>query len=328
MRLLLLPLILLLALAGPARAEEPIAPAIWQAEQSALCAAGLKEAEQKWNIPHGLLATMAKVESGRPLPGAGLQPWPWTIDADGQGYFFQSKAAAVAWAEQAKERGVRLMDVGCMQVNLQYHPNAFASLDQAFDPVANADYAARFLRRLKEGNAGRQLVHRGRLLPLADADPRRRLSPGRGRRRRRAHAVLRRHGAALHALAPPRGGAAQLRRRPCHRDQHQPPTVPAPPQDDGLRDRRRPRQLSERCAAWLHARPAMMAGLGVGEEGQGLCPSSGSAARSPLGPGGPRPPFALRGAAQRERGFGASRPRWGSRGQSPLAFLPPSPSRP
>jgi hypothetical protein len=35
-----------------------------------------------------------------------------------------------------------------MQVNLMYHPNAFASLDQAFDPVANANYAARFLTEL------------------------------------------------------------------------------------------------------------------------------------------------------------------------------------
>jgi hypothetical protein len=35
-----------------------------------------------------------------------------------------------------------------MQVSLLHHPNAFASLDQAFDPAANADYAAGFLRRL------------------------------------------------------------------------------------------------------------------------------------------------------------------------------------
>ena len=35
-----------------------------------------------------------------------------------------------------------------MQVNLQMHPDAFASLDAAFDPAANADYAARYLREL------------------------------------------------------------------------------------------------------------------------------------------------------------------------------------
>jgi len=35
-----------------------------------------------------------------------------------------------------------------MQVNLFYHPQAFASVDEAFDPVSNADYAARFLMQL------------------------------------------------------------------------------------------------------------------------------------------------------------------------------------
>ena len=45
-------------------------------------------------------------------------------------------------------RGVRSIDVGCMQVNLMHHPDAFASLDEAFDPVANARYAARFLSAL------------------------------------------------------------------------------------------------------------------------------------------------------------------------------------
>ncbi len=155
-RIFLLAFLLLALLARHALAAEPdvVAPALWEAQQSALCAAGLQQAEQHQGIPHGLLATIAKVESGRPLPHVGLQPWPWTIDADGQGYFFDSKAAAIAWAEQALGRGVRTMDVGCMQVDLQYHPDAFRSLDEAFDPAINAEYAARFLRRLKEGDAG------------------------------------------------------------------------------------------------------------------------------------------------------------------------------
>ena len=39
----------------------------------------------------------------------------------------------------ALERGVRQVDVGCMQINLQSHPHAFASLEDAFDPGSNAD---------------------------------------------------------------------------------------------------------------------------------------------------------------------------------------------
>ena len=51
-------------------------------------------------------------------------------------------------ARAAQARGVRFMDVGCAQVNLHFHPTAFRDLDEAFDPGANADYAARFLGRL------------------------------------------------------------------------------------------------------------------------------------------------------------------------------------
>ncbi len=38
-------------------------------------------------------------------------------------------------------RGVQSIDVGCFQINMYYHPGAFATLEQAFDPRANAAYA-------------------------------------------------------------------------------------------------------------------------------------------------------------------------------------------
>jgi hypothetical protein len=37
-----------------------------------------------------------------------------------------------------------------MQVNLMHHPQAFQSLDMAFEPAVNADYAARFLLQLHD----------------------------------------------------------------------------------------------------------------------------------------------------------------------------------
>ncbi len=136
-----------------ARAAEPNG-ATEAAHSGAACLAAVASAEQAHHTPPGLLATIAKVESGRPTAGLGLQPWPWTIDADGQSLFFESKDAAVAWARQATSKGVGYIDVGCMQVDLPMHPAAFRSLEDAFDPAANADYAARFLRELHDGAAG------------------------------------------------------------------------------------------------------------------------------------------------------------------------------
>jgi len=74
---------------------------------------------------------------------------------DGQGMFFPSKQQAVAWSREALASGtVTYLDVGCMQVDLRMHPTAFRDLDEAFDPVANAQYGARFLRELHDGAAG------------------------------------------------------------------------------------------------------------------------------------------------------------------------------
>jgi Transglycosylase SLT domain len=139
--------LLWLAAAAPAHTPAPD----WMASQSAQCNAAILAAEAKYQLPPGLLDSIAKVESGRPIASLNqLQPWPWTIDADGQGLFLDSRAAAVAWTQLGLKRGVQFMDVGCMQVDLQLHPGAFASLAEAFDPAANADYAARYLRSLHD----------------------------------------------------------------------------------------------------------------------------------------------------------------------------------
>lgn len=127
----------------------------WAEAQSVQCSGALQQAERRVATAPGLLAAIAKAESGRPVPPLlGLQPWPWAVNADGAAVYFDSKAAAVVWTRLALARGVQQLDVGCMQVNLQSHPEAFRDLDTAFDPAANTDYAARFLRRLRDDAGG------------------------------------------------------------------------------------------------------------------------------------------------------------------------------
>ena len=144
----------LVLLACPATAWAAVPRATqpdWPTLQSSLCETAIAVAEKKYDLPKGLLGSIAKVESGRPITGLGdIRAWPWTIDADGQGLFLDSKAAAVAWVTQAQATGQHhFIDVGCMQVDLPLHPGAFHSLEEAFDPAANTDYAARYLRSLQ-----------------------------------------------------------------------------------------------------------------------------------------------------------------------------------
>ncbi len=123
-------------------------------EPGLLCRAAIAEAEREAGLPSGLLQAIGRVEAGRRDPETGrFAPWPWTINAEGEGRFFPSREAAIAHVRQLQARGVRLIDIGCMQVNLHHHPNAFASLEQAFDPLRNARYAAQFLSELNGGRS-------------------------------------------------------------------------------------------------------------------------------------------------------------------------------
>jgi hypothetical protein len=112
-------------------------------------------AEHNWHLPAGLLAAIGMVESGR-RAAAGVFPiiWPWTLNAEGRGFYQPSKAAAVGMVRALHLRGVRVIDVGCFQVDLFYHPTAFANLEEAFDPDANARAAARILSLGRLGSTG------------------------------------------------------------------------------------------------------------------------------------------------------------------------------
>ena len=70
--------------------------------------------------------------------------------AEGKGRYLPNKAAAIAEVKALKAKGVRNIDVGCMQINLYFHPKAFETLEQAFDPVQNVAYGATFLRQLRQ----------------------------------------------------------------------------------------------------------------------------------------------------------------------------------
>lgn len=98
-------------------------------------------------IPTHLLAAISSTESGRWHDKLGMAlPWPWTINVEGKGYYFESKAEALAKTRAFLASGARSIDVGCMQVNLKHHPHAFGSLEEAFDPAFNVAYSAKFLR--------------------------------------------------------------------------------------------------------------------------------------------------------------------------------------
>jgi soluble lytic murein transglycosylase-like protein len=106
-------------------------------------------AEQEQGLPSGLLLAIGQQESGRWDAGSGaVQPWPYAANAAGEGRLFRSLTDAIGYVRDRQRFGIQSIDVGCFQINLHHHPTAFATLEEAFDPDANARYAAHFLKAL------------------------------------------------------------------------------------------------------------------------------------------------------------------------------------
>lgn len=112
-----------------------------------LCDQAAHRAAHAEGVPLNVLRAITRVETGR-LRNGQLEPWPWAVNVEGQGYWFGSEAEAKAHVFGIFKSGARSFDVGCFQINYRWHGKAFSSIDAMFDPDQNAAYAARFLHQL------------------------------------------------------------------------------------------------------------------------------------------------------------------------------------
>jgi len=116
------------------------------AKEAKTCDVAIQYQERRLGIPKGLLSAISLAESGRWNEANGATiAWPWTVTTGGKGYFLPNRMDAIAYVKSLQADGVENIDVGCLQINLKYHPDAFVSIAQAFDANANATYAANFL---------------------------------------------------------------------------------------------------------------------------------------------------------------------------------------
>lgn len=134
-------LILLPAVYLPAPA--PAAPT----DLPALCENAAHVAAAEAGVPVSVMRAITLTETGRRYGGK-QRPWPWTVNMEGTGKWFDTPGEALAYVDRNFARGARSFDVGCFQLNYRWHGQAFASIEQMFEPLANARYAAKFLKSL------------------------------------------------------------------------------------------------------------------------------------------------------------------------------------
>lgn len=114
---------------------------------SQICDQAAAYAARETGVPVSVLQAISLNETGRKRGGT-MRPWPWTVNMEGKGVWFDSEDDARAYVYQNYKRGARSFDVGCFQINYKWHGQAFASIEEMFDPIPNALYAANFLLEL------------------------------------------------------------------------------------------------------------------------------------------------------------------------------------
>lgn len=120
------------------------------AEKQEKLALLIKEAETKYDVPTGLLYSVAKVESTLN---------PWAVNINGESWQFITKEEAQDKIKTAINQGATNIDIGIMQINWRWHSKSFTSIEQLLEPETNINYAARLLALLyKQHKSWQQAV--------------------------------------------------------------------------------------------------------------------------------------------------------------------------
>lgn len=112
------------------------------------CNVAAQIASEKTGVPLPILKALTLAETGRELPGATYEPWPWAVHSQNRGHWFATEAKALTFVKDLQASGEKNIDIGCFQLNVYWHREQFLSVEQMINPETNAIYAAEFLVKL------------------------------------------------------------------------------------------------------------------------------------------------------------------------------------
>ena len=112
------------------------------------CKAIARAAEERHGLPDGILQSISTVEASRIQPDGSYRAWPWTLNDNGKGLFFDDPEQVLDYLDTHMTNPDTSIDIGCMQINTKWHGASFETLDEMLDPASNIAYAAGFLTDL------------------------------------------------------------------------------------------------------------------------------------------------------------------------------------
>lgn len=96
-----------------------------------------------YDIPVAIFFSIALAESGYRTSGI-YNPWPWTLNIEGEPYRFDTAVDAVAVLRDAIAQG-KHADIGIMQVNSLWHAHRVAALSDLLHPHTSLHVGAMIL---------------------------------------------------------------------------------------------------------------------------------------------------------------------------------------
>jgi soluble lytic murein transglycosylase-like protein len=136
-------LIALVPIVGAVFLSSPCGP-VQAAAALNICEREMIAASAEQKVPLGVLYAVGLTETGRKGRLS-----PYALNIEGKTVFTDSEAAAMKSFKSARRSGVKLIDLGCMQINHHYHGSQFSSVEEMLDPHKNVAYAAKFLSELR-----------------------------------------------------------------------------------------------------------------------------------------------------------------------------------
>jgi hypothetical protein len=94
-------------------------------------------------VDPNLLYAVAIAESQKYFAGGFIRPWPWAVNVDGKGHYFDTRSEAETFVDELIKSGKTNMDIGPLQVNTYWHghrvgnPKDLFSLSTAVTVASN-----------------------------------------------------------------------------------------------------------------------------------------------------------------------------------------------
>lgn len=109
-----------------------------------VCEREMARAAARTGVPLNVLYSVGLTETGHRG-----ELGPYDMNVEGRAIHSASLAEAMRRFAAAKAGGAKLIDIGCMQINVHYHGENFRSPADMFNPALNVNYAATFLKSLR-----------------------------------------------------------------------------------------------------------------------------------------------------------------------------------